>query len=96
MLLQAIALARTGQQLLRFDSKKNFFVVALYVDNNMTVSRYVVMQIKDDNTESDEKPVSDNICVWIHYSKQHIGFNSSEKLRPQRYVRTGRFSARDV
>jgi hypothetical protein len=86
MLLQVIALARTGQLLLRSNSTKTFFMVALYVDNNMVVSRYIVMQTEGDNAESDCKPVSDNDCVWIRYSKQHIGFNSSEKLRPQRYA----------
>ncbi|KAF8554805.1 hypothetical protein OG21DRAFT_1017232 [Imleria badia] len=56
VLVEAIALARTGQFLLKSSSKKRFFVVALYVDANMVVSRYIVMQTGDVN--AGRKPVS--------------------------------------
>ncbi|KAG6380507.1 hypothetical protein JVT61DRAFT_8667 [Boletus reticuloceps] len=58
MLVQAIALARTGQHLLRSSSKKTFFVVALYVDADMVVYQYIVLQTEGDNTASGHKPVS--------------------------------------
>ncbi|KAG6380506.1 hypothetical protein JVT61DRAFT_8665 [Boletus reticuloceps] len=57
MLVQAAALARTGQFLLRSSSKK-FFVVAIYVDASMVVSRYIVMQTEGGDAERDRKPVS--------------------------------------
>ncbi|KAF8554809.1 hypothetical protein OG21DRAFT_1018327 [Imleria badia] len=49
MLVEASALARAGQFLLKSTSKKRFFIVALYVDANMVVSRYIVMQSGDNN-----------------------------------------------
>lgn len=67
MLVQATALARTGRFLLRSSSKKKFFVVALYVDANMVVSRYIVMETEGDSAEGDHKPVGDHACVEIRY-----------------------------
>lgn len=67
MLIQATALARTGQIILRSSSKKKFFVVALYVDDDMVVSRYIVMQTRGDNAEGDRKPVSDHGRVGMRH-----------------------------
>ena len=58
MLVQAAALARTGQLLLRSTSRKKFFVVAIYVDAKMIVSRYIVMKTESGDSESDHGPVS--------------------------------------
>ncbi|KAH0834610.1 hypothetical protein J3R83DRAFT_10065, partial [Lanmaoa asiatica] len=58
MLVQATALVRTGQFLLRSTSRKKFFVVAIYVDANMVASRYIVMQTEGGDSESDHRPVS--------------------------------------
>jgi hypothetical protein len=63
MLVQAVALARTGQFLLRPASTKKFFVVAIYVDANMVASRYIVMEVGDGDACNDLKPVSDYDCV---------------------------------
>ena len=63
MLVQAVALARTGQFLLRPNSTKKFFVVAIYVDANMVASRYIVMEAGDGDACNDRKPVSDHDCV---------------------------------
>jgi hypothetical protein len=63
MLVQAVALARTGQFLLRPASTKKFFVVAIYVDANMVASRYIVMEVGDGDACNDLKPVSDHDCV---------------------------------
>lgn len=68
MLVQAIALARAGQFLLK-STLDNFFVVALYVDANMVVSRYIVMQTEGD---SDDKPVSDHTASRQPYSRQYL------------------------
>ena len=57
MLVQAIAVARAGQYLLKSTSKKRFFVVAIYVNADMVASRYIVMQTNPGNEE--QKPVSD-------------------------------------
>jgi hypothetical protein len=67
MLVQATALARTGQFILRSSSKKKFSVVALYVDDNMVVSRYIVMQTEGDSAEGDHKPVSDHDRVGMRH-----------------------------
>ena len=68
MAVQAIALARTGQFLLRSSSKRNFFVVALYVDADMVVTQYIAMQTEgDDEAESGDKPVGDHDCVGIRH-----------------------------
>ena len=58
MLIEATALARVGQCLLRPTSQKKFFVVAIYVDGNMVVSRYIVMQTEGGDPKSDHRPVS--------------------------------------
>ena len=65
MLVEAIALARTGQYLLKSNSKRKFFAVAIYVDARMVVSRYIVMQTGD----SEKKPVSVNDIVVLSYSR---------------------------
>lgn len=44
MLVNAIALARVGQFLLKSTSEKRFFVVAIYLDASLVASRYIVMQ----------------------------------------------------
>ncbi|KAH0825996.1 hypothetical protein J3R83DRAFT_7465, partial [Lanmaoa asiatica] len=63
MLVQAVALARTGQFLLRPASTKKFFVVAIYVDADMVVSRYIVMETGDGDACNGRKPVSDHDCT---------------------------------
>lgn len=44
MLVEAIALARAGQFLLKSTSEKRFFVVAICLDISLVASRYIVMQ----------------------------------------------------
>ncbi|KAG8220023.1 hypothetical protein J3R82DRAFT_1034 [Butyriboletus roseoflavus] len=51
MLVEAIALARAGNFLLRSTSKRSFFVVAIYVGAKMNASRYIVMQTGRGNTQ---------------------------------------------
>ena len=75
MLVEAIALARTGNFLMKSTSVKRFFVVAIYVDANMVVSRYVVMQDEDDN--AGRKPVSVHAMVGVSYSRKRTGVHSS-------------------
>ncbi|OJA13562.1 hypothetical protein AZE42_13275 [Rhizopogon vesiculosus] len=45
MLLQAIAVARAGQYLIRHGSPMRFFVVAIYLRANLTAERYIVTNI---------------------------------------------------
>ena len=61
MLVQAIAVARAGQYLLKSTSEKRFFVVAIYVNADMVASRYIVVQTNPGNEEL--KPVSDGYSV---------------------------------
>lgn len=87
MLVQAIALARAGQFLLQSTSNQNFFVVAVYVNAAMVVSRYIVMQSGRDNSSSNEEndllrdktvsiPIFDvRSCSW-----KCIGVHSSERF----------------
>ena len=68
MLIHAIALARTGHSFLKSSSQRKFFVVALYVNADMVVTRYIAMQTKGGNeAESGDKPVGDHICVGIRH-----------------------------
>lgn len=57
MLHEAITLAHAGQCLVYSNSKKKFFIVALYVDENMVVD--IAMQTEGTSVESENEPVSD-------------------------------------
>ena len=61
MLVEAIALARVGHFLLQPTSKKIFFVVAIYVNAKMVVTRYIVIQTEGRDTGDNDKPV----CVFM-------------------------------
>jgi hypothetical protein len=57
------------QHLLQSDS--TFFVVAIYVDENMCASRYILMQIEHDGPEVAEQPlVSDHNYVGTRHSTE--------------------------
>ena len=81
MLTQAIALARVGQHLLRFDSKKTFFVVAICVDAHMCASRFIVMQTERGDPEgAEQQPVSEHGYIGTRHSTKCIGVDSPERL----------------
>lgn len=87
MLVQAIAVARTGQYLLKSTSKRKFFVVAIYVNAKMVASRYIVMQTNPGDAET--KPVSDKYSVvYLSYLLNYAGLHLSERFRPCRYRAT--------
>jgi hypothetical protein len=94
MLVEAIALARVGHFLLQPTSKKTFFVVAIYVNAKMVVTRYIVIQTEGRDTG--EKPVCVFTIVVMCYLWKWTGLHPSEKLRPPSGRPKGRFSARDV
>ena len=87
-LVEAIAVARAGQFLLKSTSTKRFFVVAICLDTSLVVSRYIVMQTgKGDNLDGEAfykgKAVSGSISNMARSSRKHLGVHSSEKLRSQ-------------
>ena len=95
MLVQAIAVARAGQYLLKSTSEKRFFVVAIYVNADMVASRYIVMQTNPSNEE--QKPVSDGYSVVCScYLLNYAGLHSSGRFQTYRDEATTRFPARDV
>ena len=94
MLVEAIALARTGQYLLKSNSKRKFFVVAIYVDARMVASRYVVMQTSHGDLEN--KSVSVHNIVVFSYSRKSTGVHSSERFQSCQHRATNQFPARDV
>ncbi|KAH0831420.1 hypothetical protein J3R83DRAFT_14092, partial [Lanmaoa asiatica] len=77
MAVQATALARTGQFLLRSRSRRKFFVVALYVDADMVVTRYIAMQ-----TEGGDEAES-SMQVAIHEQR----FDLRDKHRQVDFLR---------
>jgi hypothetical protein len=48
MLLQATAVARAGQYLMKADTPMRFFVVAVYLRADLTAERYVVTTTESD------------------------------------------------
>ncbi|KAI5992900.1 kinase-like domain-containing protein [Pisolithus albus] len=54
MLLQAIAVARAGKKLLKDTSNRDFFVAAVYLDEKLVASRYIVMQTGRDAQDPNE------------------------------------------
>jgi hypothetical protein len=87
MLVQAISLARAGQSLLQSTSSRKFFVVAVYVNAAMVVSRYIVMQTGRDNSSGNkennlykDKAVSVPIFDARSHSRKCIGLHSSERF----------------
>lgn len=74
MLVEAIALARAGQFLLKSTSEKRFFVVAICLDISLVASRYIVMQTgQGDGAETEafykDKAVSVSITNMLTSSR---------------------------
>jgi len=85
MLIQAIALARTGQFLMQSTSKRRFFVVAIYVDAHMVASRYIVMQTGLETTTNANplhyrRAVSVRDSAGLRYSMKWPGVHPSKRL----------------
>ncbi|KAI6014664.1 hypothetical protein EDC04DRAFT_655849 [Pisolithus marmoratus] len=82
MLLQAIAAARAGNILLKKTSKRNFFVVAVYLDKNMVASRYIIIQTGEGSDEPAEEFRQGN-AVSIHCND----FDLTDKIKAIEFLR---------
>lgn len=87
MLLQAIAVARAGQYLMRAGAPMRFFVVAVYLRANLTAERYVVTTESDTNTEREDRTEPrQKVCHSVHppfcFPHGNPGIHGPERFYP--------------